>query len=137
MNDASDANIDLLIIVLVMAMTAPILFGVCEKLMTGDFGGFNTLIEKTATSTSAEIIPVKRVITRDDVMLMFAVADAYVQSPNVYDVNGTPIEIDDAFLANRTLDLVTAYSAMPDNDPKKMTLYVGPAGPRFWRIENE
>lgn len=137
MRRAVDYNIDLLVVILVMAITVPFLLGISVKLMRSDFGGFDTQIEKTAMETTAEIIPVAREIDRNDIMLMLAVADTYVQSPNVYNISGVVITIDTAYLANRTGPLMTAYAAMPDNVAKKMTLYIGPSGPRYWYIQND
>lgn len=137
MRKSVDAYTELLIIILVIAMTAPSFFNISLKLMRSDFGGFGTQIEKTAMRTTAEIKPLGRELTRDDIMLMLAVTDTYVQEPRMYLVNGTAIYIDEAFLENRTLSLVVGYSAMPANVPMKMKLHCGPSGVRYWSIDNK
>lgn len=136
MRRATNMTIDTTVMVLILAMTLPTFVNGWLTLAKGDFGGFNTQIEKTAMKTRGEIVPATRDINRDDIMLMLAISDMYCQEPKTLRINGNSMALDGGFFQNRTTYLMNAFTYMPTNSKMKFTLYVGSGGPRFWSIDS-
>lgn len=137
MDEGVDFSLDLVVVILIIAMLSPFFFKSATFMLNPNFGGFDSkLQEKTAQYTTEELYPTKRVIDRDDIMLMLAVADKYTMSPIKYDINGFIFDVDDIYFNNRISVMVNSFAVM-DTAPKKFTLYYGPSGPRKWVIENE
>lgn len=137
MEEGTDWALELVVVVLILAMMSPFFFKVSTYMLTPTFGGFgSTIAEKTALNTTEEIFPTKRIIDRNDVMLMLAVADKYAMDPIQYDINGFIFNVDDTYFSNRVTILATAFANM-DASAKEIVLYYGPGGPRKWVIQNE
>ena len=137
MDEGADFGFELVTLILALAMSLPFFMSVVAFLLSPDFGGFDSqIMEKTAIVTYGELIPQQRVIDRDDMMLMLAVADKYAMAPLDYTICGYDVAIDDTYFNNRAAYLINAFAAM-DVTAKKITLYYGPTGPRKWVIENK
>lgn len=133
----TDDIIDVIVTIVIIALFSAIAIANTMPLYKGDLGGFNVQVDKTALPTKGEIIPMKKDFTTHDTILMLAIADDYFPEPRVVEINGITINIDSAFLQNRTLALMQAAAAMPSNGNMTYELYVGPSGKRKWVFENE
>jgi len=137
MDEGLDIGLDFMAVIIAMMICIPFLFSTTMFFLTDQFGGFDShIIDKTALETSSEIIPTARVIDRDDIMLMLAIADEYALSPVTYNINGYSITVNDAYLADKIPYMINAFAAM-DASPKKFTLYYGNSGPRYWLVDNQ
>ena len=138
MTEADDA-FDIIILIMVLAIFTPIMIYQSIPFLKGDVGGFDVVIEKSAYQTESEIIPEKRQMTTEDVMLMVAVADPFMPEPRAMRISmtspGMLIPFNDSFFANRMQYLITARTSLPPNQPINAELFSGPSGTRFWNIQ--
>ncbi|RED52806.1 hypothetical protein [Cohnella lupini] len=137
MNEADD-SFDAIILIMVLAIFTPVMIYCAIPFFKGDVGGFGVQIEKAAPSTESEIVPTRRVIKANDILLMLVVADKYAPQPKKITLNpsGSPSEfsLDSAFLNNKALYLQDAKAALPANVNVRLSLYSGPSGMRFWGV---
>lgn len=133
----TDDIIDVIVTVAILAIFTAITISNTIPLYRGELGGFDVQIDKTALPTKGEIIPTKRDFTNRDVILMLVIADGYFPEPRTVEINGTTVDIDTAFLQNRTPALIQADAAMPDDSNMTYELYVGPSGKRKWVFNYE
>ena len=148
-----DDALDILILVIVLAILAPIMIADSVPLFKGDVGGFNTLIEKTSQETASEIVPQEQPLTADDVILMSVVADAKEPKParistqvdlnmnGVVETNEVlPMEftIQD-ILQNRdqVRNTLASFVTRPDNAPLKLETVVDGSGMERWVVSCE
>lgn len=134
-----DSALDLLVTILAVAIFLPIMMVQFAYFMSDNVGGFNVVIEKSAMVTETEIVPTKREVTTEDLILMLVVADRYSPSPKTLDINlgngREVININNEFLGNKTFYLQRVASIIGAmGDPIDIDLFVGPSGPRFWGI---
>lgn len=137
----SDDAFDFIGLMFVLVLFVPIMVIYSIPLFKGDVGGFDTRIEKTALKTDGEIIPKKRQMTTDDVLLMLVIADRYTPLPAKLQINtyapSAEIAIIDQFFSNKRHYIQQAYTAMPIQVPIDLKLYVGKDGMRKWVVERE
>lgn len=136
MSEQADDALDIVVLIIIVALFIPMVVKASIPLFSGNIGGFNTQIEKTAYQTESEIIPVKREINTDDVLLSLVVADRYTPLPKKLKINvgdgEQEIAIDNFYLENKIEGLNRAKSVMPTLKDVNLDLYVGPSGMRYW-----
>lgn len=135
----SDDAFDVLTLILSLALFTPIMVMFAIPLFQGKVGGFDVQIEKTARVTQAEIIPVRREVSTDDILLMLVVADTYTPEPKKLRINTAGTEtifsIDNDFFYDKITKLQLAKAAMPTTmDDVKLELFSGASGMRFWDV---
>jgi hypothetical protein len=133
----TDDIIDVIVMVIILALFSSVTIANTIPLYRGQLGGFDVQIEKTALPTSGEIVPIKKSFTKHDAILMLVIADDYFPEPRVVEINGTTINIDSAFIANRTLALMQADAAMTSSNNMDYKLYSGSSGKRKWVLYYE
>lgn len=136
-----DDALDVILLMMVLVVFVPIMVLYTTPLLDGDVGGFDTQIEKTALKSTGEIVPVKKELKSEDVLLMFVVADEYTPSPKKIQINiDSPSEefaLDDAFLQNKRATIIKANNALPAKEKVKVELYVNDTGMRKWVVTRD
>ena len=134
MDRATEEALSLFTSIMIFAALLSLTIMVSIHFFLKDWAGFGSFKEKSANVTTAEIIPQERIQTRDDAMLMLAVADENTPTPKLIDINGTQIVLDSVYFGNRLMSMQIALAVMPNNVPYTHTLYIGPSGPRYWKF---
>lgn len=136
-----DDALDVVLLMMVLVIFIPIMVLYTTPLLNGNVGGFDTQIEKTALKSSGEIVPVKKELRSEDVLLMFVVADEYTPSPEKIQINidspSEVFELDDNFLQNKRQTIIKANTALPAKEKVKVELYVNDTGMRKWVVTRD
>lgn len=143
-DDEVEISIDLVIMILCSTVFALFMLPIMFHMVTGNFGGFDTQIEKTALPTGGEMLPpVDPTLSNGDVVLIVAVADRYTPMPGKLNIRGTEIPLKNykvdntthSFEAERVALIQSAYNACDWNNPTgKWDLVSGPDGKMYWRF---
>lgn len=100
-----------------------------------DYGGFDTLIEKTAIKTEQSLQPIQKYYTKNDIILMLSVTDEYEPNPRRFNIDGLTVIIDSSFLQNRITTLVSVNTKLKNynqTDQFKLTVKPGTDESEEW-----
>lgn len=120
-----DDILDQVVIIMAIALFVIILIPHTIKMYHSDYGGFGTLIEKTALTTDKSLTPLTREFKREDIILMVSVTDEYEPAPSRVNIEGYIIDINDTFLQNKIPTLIAVNNKLA-NDGSKYSLSVVP-----------
>lgn len=134
----ADDILDVLLLIFVIAILSPIMITNAIPMIKGDVGGFDTLIDKTARKTTAEIKPKQRILTKEDVLLMAVIADKKMPRPATVRIAAGSGESGDIvledFLNRQQQVLNTINSYVPVDKGLEIKTQVGSIGIKKWMV---